>query len=110
MSTLKVSEILNHLSNGVTRSKTSKNYNPEYGSLTEKYDVSAREVDEWFKHPALKGKKTKQPFKAKFTIIDDTDQDVIVINDTMHENLNDVNQKILNEIYTEGEEIDNTPF
>jgi hypothetical protein len=74
MSVLKITDILNHLSNGVTRTKNSIAYNPQYGCLTEIYDVTAKEVDIWFQHPKLKGRKTKQPFKTKFTILDDVEE------------------------------------
>lgn len=67
MKEIKVSEVLNHLKNGVTRWKKE---NLGFGSLEEIYGLTFTEVKELIDHPKIKGVKTKIP---TMKIIDDTD-------------------------------------
>lgn len=62
---IKVSEVLLHLKNGVTRWKKE---DLGFGSLEEIYDLSFTEVKELINHPKIKGVKTKIP---TLKIIDD---------------------------------------
>jgi len=69
--TISLSGVLADLENGITRKEGDKGYNPELGSIQEKYSITKSDVDELFKHPALKGKKVKTPKKVSFVIVDD---------------------------------------
>jgi hypothetical protein len=75
---LTVNQILEDLENGLTRTPSAKNYNSDRGSIMEKYNLTHFEVNELFKHPKLKGKKTKQPREVRFTLIDDTVEETTV--------------------------------
>lgn len=68
---IKISDVLEAISNGVTRCEGDKNYSPERGSIQERYGLTKAAVIELFKHPKLVGKKVIVP---KFQIIDDTDE------------------------------------
>jgi len=59
--TIKISDVLADLENGVTRVQ-----------IGTKYQISAREVKALFDHPKLKGKKAKKGIALSFTIEDDT--------------------------------------
>ena len=63
---IKVSEVLNHLKNGVTRWKKE---DVGFGSLEDIYSLSFTELKELIDHPKIKGVKTKIP---TLRIIDDT--------------------------------------
>lgn len=67
MKEIKVSEVLNHLKNGVTRWKKE---DLGFGSLEEIYGLTFTEVKELIDHPKIKGVKTKIP---TMRIIDDTE-------------------------------------
>ena len=69
MKQISIKEVLDHLSNGVTRTVDSAGYVTEVGSIEEKYDLTKAEIKEMFTHPLLKNKKTKPP--KSFTLIDD---------------------------------------
>jgi len=81
---LTVNQILEDLENGLTRTSSAKNYNPDRGSIMDKYNLTHFEVNELFKHPKLKGKKTKQPREVRFTLIDDTVEQTTVITTPTH--------------------------
>jgi len=74
---IKISSILEDLKNGYTRLKTDKNYDSEIGSIQEKYGLNGIQVFELFKHEKLKGKKTIVKKEPAFTIIDDTNGEVV---------------------------------
>ena len=74
-SQVSISQILAHLENGVTRTPQCNGYNSELRSLTEIYGVTKKEMNMWFRHPALKGKKTKKQFTARYTFVDDVTPD-----------------------------------
>lgn len=69
-----ISQIKADLQNGYTRKINSINYNPEIGSIEEKYNLSKADVDELFKHPILKKLKTIVPKVPSFILIDDTEE------------------------------------
>tara|TARA_Y100000590_G_scaffold454413_1_gene601189 strand:+ start:197 stop:652 length:456 start_codon:yes stop_codon:yes gene_type:complete len=68
-----VSQILEDLENGMTRTPSDKRYNSEVGSIMEKYNLTKYEVTLLFKNEKLKGKKTKQPKELSFVLVDDTE-------------------------------------
>ena len=68
-----VSQILEDLENGMTRTPSDKRYNSEVGSIMEKYNLKKYEVTLLFKNEKLKGKKTKQPRELSFVLVDDTE-------------------------------------
>jgi len=68
-----VSQILEDLENGMTRTPSDKRYNSEVGSIMEKYNLTKFEVILLFKNEKLKGKKTKQPRQLSFVLVDDTE-------------------------------------
>lgn len=67
-----VSEVKELLEKGYTRTKTAKGYNPEIGSIEEYYGLPSTQVTAMFKHPALKGAKTKKVVEPMFELVDDT--------------------------------------
>lgn len=69
--TIKLSDILTDLQNGLTRTKNSSGYNSTIGSIEEKYDLNKRDVSELFKHPALFKKRTIFKKELSFIIEDD---------------------------------------
>lgn len=69
--TIKLSDILTDLQNGLTRTKNSSGYNSTIGSIEEKYDLNKRDVSELFKHPALFKKRTIFKKESSFIIEDD---------------------------------------
>jgi len=69
MKELSIKEILNFLDNGVTRTTESVGYDPNIGSIEEKFELTKTDVKLIFQHPLLKNKKTKQP--AAFILVDD---------------------------------------
>lgn len=68
---ISLSGVLNDLENGITRKEGDKGYDSSRGSIQTKYGLTKSEVDELFRHPALKGKKVKIPKKVSFIIKDD---------------------------------------
>ena len=64
--------VLEDLSNGITRKEGDIGYDAELGSIQEKYGMTKAQVDRLFKHPKLKGKKTRRPQDDGFDIVDDT--------------------------------------
>jgi len=57
---IKISDILAMLQNGKTRN-----------DIAEHYGINMTEMKEIFKHPQLKGKKTKKPKELSYQLIDD---------------------------------------
>ena len=74
---IKVSSILEDLKNGYTRLKSDSKYDSKIGSIQEKYGLNGIQVFELFKHEKLKGKKTITKKEPAFTIIDDTNGEVV---------------------------------
>jgi hypothetical protein len=70
---IKISLILEDLSNGFTRFPEGDQYNPEIGCIQTKYGLEKEDVMTIFTHPKLKGKKTRIPKEEAFILIDDVD-------------------------------------
>jgi len=66
---IRVSEILLHLKNGVTRFTDSDGYDERYTSIMEIYNLDKATVTEIFQHPKLKHRKTIKP--KLYELIDD---------------------------------------
>ena len=69
-----VSGILADLENGLTRTKSSKNYNAELGCIQDKYNLTNYDLEMLFKHPKLKGKKTHAVKTVSFILEYDVDE------------------------------------
>lgn len=65
-----VSQILEDLKEGYTRTPDSEGYDPEIGSIMEKYNLTKRDIKSLFEHESLKHKKTRKP--VGFVLVDDT--------------------------------------
>lgn len=72
MQDIKISEILDDLNRGLSRSPKSSGYKPEIGSVQEKYNLTNKEVTYLFKLPQLKGVRKGDP--VRINIIDDTQE------------------------------------
>jgi hypothetical protein len=59
------------VANGLTRLKDDPNYNATIGSIQEKYELTASQVKDLFKHSALKGLRVKPVKEPGFEIIED---------------------------------------
>lgn len=106
-----VSGVLEDLSNGYTRTTSSKHYNSEIGSIEEKYGLNKTEVTELFKHPKLINKKTIIPKETRFIIVDDTEETTNEISENGQESLStdNANDTITSEEQSE-EELEEVPF
>lgn len=106
-----VSGVLEDLSNGYTRTTSSKHYNSEIGSIEEKYGLNKTEVTELFKHPKLINKKTIIPKETRFIIVDDTEETTNEISENGQESLStdNANDTITSEEQFE-EELETVPF
>lgn len=93
---LTVSGILQDLENGLTRTTTSKNYNPEIGCIQEKYNLTNYDLEMLFKHPKLKGRKTHAVKITSFILEDDIDETVETTEETV---------ELIRETTTESEEV-----
>jgi len=105
---LKISLLREDLKNGLTRCKDDKNYNPEVGSIEEKYGLSKDDVKEVFKHPKLRQLKTIPVRIANFVLEDDLEEQTSFGSptqaalDRMHNNLvNHNNQELVGETIEE---------
>ena len=105
---LKISLLREDLKNGLTRCKDDKNYNPEVGSIEEKYGLSKDDVKEVFKHPKLRQLKTIPVRIANFVLEDDLEEQTSFGSptqaalDRMHNNLvNENNQELVGETIEE---------
>lgn len=98
---IKISDILQYLQEGYTRTKGEKNYDPEIGSIQEKYDLNKSQIFELFKHEKLKGRKTIVKKIPAFVILDDTVED-----DTSNSNVADIIVKVQDDLeeYTSQED------
>lgn len=83
---ISLSGILEDLENGVVRKRSSNNYNESVKSIEEKYNLSPSEVDELFKHPKLKGRKTKVIKELSFILVDDIDNKDNITSSTEEDN------------------------
>jgi hypothetical protein len=70
---ISISDVMNLLKEGVTRCQGDKGYDPEKGSIQEKYGLNKSQVGRLFKHPKLKGLKVNIPREEVFQIVDDTE-------------------------------------
>ena len=66
-----ISQIINDLTNGYTRTKTSKGYTGNGKSLEEKYSLTKKQLTVLFSNPSLKGRKTKKIIPFPFKLVDD---------------------------------------
>ena len=95
---IKVSSILEDLKNGYTRLKADSKYDSKIGSIQEKYGLNGIQVFELFKHEKLKGKKTITKKEPAFTIIDDTNGEVV-------SEVEEVVEEVVEEEVVETEEV-----
>lgn len=72
MQNIKISEILDDLNRGLARSPKHGGYNPEVGSIQEKYNLTTKELNYLFKHEKLKNSRAGLP--VNITIEDDTEE------------------------------------
>ena len=83
--TISVNDLLKDLANGIGKK-----------GMCDKYNVKKWELDEVFKHPALKGKRPAHVKKLSFTFVDDTGEQPIevtpsdLISETLPHSINDV--------------------
>ncbi len=66
-----VSQLISDLNNGITRLKGDTGYNPELGSIEEKYGITKTDVKEIFKHPQLKNLRIKTSATVNYVLEDD---------------------------------------
>ena len=95
MQDIKISQILDDLERGVTRTSDSPGYKSELGSIKDNYNLTEKELKYLFKHPKLKNKKPKLPVLIQ--IIDDTEEEVVEKNDTAETPVEYVNNSGLTE-------------
>ena len=82
---ISVNDLLKDLANGIGKK-----------GMCDKYNVKKWELDEVFKHPALKGKRPAHVKKLSFTFVDDTGEQPIevtpsdLISETLPHSINDV--------------------
>lgn len=69
-----VQEVLDLLDKGYARTTSSSNYNSEIGSIEEHFGLNKTSVSELFKHPKLKGRKTKTAKEVPFVLIDEEEE------------------------------------
>ena len=93
---IKISDILQYLQEGYTRTKGEKNYDPEIGSIQEKYVLNKSQIFELFRHEKLKGRKTIVKKAPAFVIVDDTVED-----DTSNSNVAEIIVKVQNDLEEE---------
>lgn len=93
-----VSGILQDLENGLTRTTTGKNYNADIGCIQEKYNLSNYDLEMLFRHPKLKGKKTKSVRTVSFVLEDDTENltNILIEDDTENRNVETVSNNVMN--------------
>lgn len=80
--TIVISQILQDLKDGYTRTTTSPGYDPEIGSIQEKYNLNKTQVLQLFKHPQLLKKRTIIKKDLGFIIEDDVTPSVNVESNT----------------------------
>lgn len=69
--TIVLSQVLEDLKNGYTRTTSSPGYDATIGSIEEKYGLNKTQVSQLFKHPQLLNKKTIKRPDSGFIIEDD---------------------------------------
>ena len=75
---ISIRSLIEDLGNGVTRCEGDTGYDPQRGSIQEKYDLSKTDVKKIFQHPKLKGLKVRIPQEESFELIDDVDEEEII--------------------------------
>ena len=98
---IKISDILKYLQEGYTRTKVEKNYDPEIGSIQEKYDLNKSQIFELFRHEKLKGRKTIVQKVPAFVLIDD-----LVEDDTSNSNVAEIAVKVADSLEEETSQED----
>ena len=98
---IKISDILKYLQEGYTRTKVEKNYDPEIGSIQEKYDLNKSQIFELFRHEKLKGRKTIVQKVPAFVLIDD-----LVEDDTSNSNVAEIVVKVADSLEEETSQED----
>ena len=71
---ISIRSLMEDLSNGITRCEGDTGYDPQRGSIQEKYGLSKTDVKKIFQHPKLKGLKVRVPQEESFELIDDVDE------------------------------------
>ena len=69
--TIRISDVINMIGTGYTRTPKNAGYNSEIGSIQEHYGLDEKNTKELFRHPKLSGLKTRVPFVPVFSLIDD---------------------------------------
>lgn len=80
MQNIKISEILDDLNRGLARSPKHGGYNPEVGSIQEKYNLTTKELNYLFSHKKLKNTRAGLPVNI---VIEDDTEDISNIEDTV---------------------------
>lgn len=68
---IKVTDVLNMLTQGYTRTNDNKKFNPEIGSIQDHYGLTVAEIKHLFTHPLLVGRKTITPVEYSFEIVEE---------------------------------------
>lgn len=74
---ISIKAILEDLYNGLTRFPEGDDYVDAVGSIQAKYLLDKYQVIEIFRHPKLKGKKTRKNKEPDFILVDDTEESVV---------------------------------
>lgn len=72
MQNIKISQILDDLTRGLARSPKHGGYDPEVGSIQEKYNLTTKELNYLFSHKKLKNARAGLP--VNISIEDDTEE------------------------------------
>lgn len=80
MQDIKISQVLDDLNRGLTRSPDTPGYDPEVGSIKEKYNLTNKELKYLFASPKLKNRRTGQT--VMINIIDDTEETPEVLSES----------------------------
>jgi hypothetical protein len=71
---ISIKAVLEDLHNGLTRFPEGTDYNEAVGCIQTKYSLDKNQVTEIFKHPKLKGRKTRKVKDPEFILVDDTEE------------------------------------
>ena len=71
---ISIKAILDDLYNGLTRFPEGDDHVDAVGSIQTKYQLDKNQVIEIFKHPKLKGRKTRKHKEPDFILVDDTEE------------------------------------
>lgn len=68
---ISIKALVEDLNNGLTRFPEGEDYNESIGSIQTKYALERQHVIDIFKHPKLKGRKTKKYIQPAYILVDD---------------------------------------